>query len=254
MRKPIIVGNWKMNKTAEEAHNFMEELVAEVSGTENIDLAIAPPAVFIQDLLNLTQNSPIGIGAQNTFYENEGAYTGEISPYVLANMGVTYVIIGHSERRELFDESDAEVNKKVHAVIKEGMIPIICVGESEAEREAGATQEIVEKQVEEALVDVKSSAVQEIVLAYEPLWAIGTGKTATPEEANETIGLIRDKLAALYSEEDANTLRIQYGGSVKPENIQDLMEQPQIDGALVGGASLEVDSFLALVAGTDIDE
>ncbi len=254
MRKPIIVGNWKMNKTAEEAREFMNELIEKVSENENIELAIAPPALFIQNLVNLAQGSSIELGAQNAFYESEGAYTGETSPHALAELGVAYVIIGHSERRELFEESDEEINKKAHAVFKEGMVPILCVGESEAEREAGETRAVVENQVEKALANLEASAVEKLVLAYEPIWAIGTGKTATPEEANETIGLIRDKVQALYSKEIADSVRIQYGGSVKPDNIKALMEQPHIDGALVGGASLEVDSFLALAAGIDADE
>lgn len=254
MRKPIIVGNWKMNKTAKEAREFMEELTEKAPKNEDIDLAIAPPVLFIQDLVNIAQDSSIEIGAQNAFYENEGAYTGETSPHALAELDVEYVIIGHSERREIFEESDEEINKKAHAVLEEGMVPIICVGESEAEREAGETQAVVENQIENALANLEASDVEALVLAYEPIWAIGTGKTATPEEANERIGLIREKVAGLYSKEVADSVRIQYGGSVKPDNIKEFMEQPHIDGALVGGASLDVDSFLALAAGTDIDE
>lgn len=254
MRKPIIVGNWKMNKTAEEARAFMEKLVQEVSDSPSLDLAIAPPTLFIQDLVKIAEGSSIAIGAQDAFYENEGAYTGETSPHSLAQLGVEYVIVGHSERRDLFEESDEEINKKTHAVVKEGMIPIICIGESETEHESSKTREVVENQVEKALAGLEESVVKKVVLAYEPVWAIGTGKTATPEEANKTIGLIREKVAALYSQEAAEAVRIQYGGSVKPENISELMQAPHIDGALVGGASLEVDSFLALAAGTDEDE
>ncbi|MEK4177575.1 triose-phosphate isomerase [Aeribacillus sp. FSL K6-1305] len=247
MRKPIIAGNWKMHKTLEEAKSFVKEVKSLVPPQDKVDSVICAPALFLGQLVELAEGSELKIGAQNMHFEESGAYTGEISPVALADIGVDYVIIGHSERREMFAETDETVNKKVLAAFKHKLTPIVCVGESLAEREAGKTNEIVGDQVKKALAGVDASAVKNIVIAYEPIWAIGTGKSSSPEDANEVCAHIRGVIADIYSDDVANEVRIQYGGSVKPENIKDFLNQPEIDGALVGGASLEPRSFLQLL-------
>lgn len=247
MRKPIIAGNWKMHKTLEEAKSFVKEVKSLVPPQDKVDSVICAPALFLGQLVELAEGSELKIGAQNMHFEESGAYTGEISPVALADIGVDYVIIGHSERREMFAETDETVNKKVLAAFKHELTPIVCVGESLAEREAGKTNEIVGDQVKKALAGVDASAVKNIVIAYEPIWAIGTGKSSSPEDANEVCAHIRGVIADIYSDDVANEVRIQYGGSVKPENIKDFLNQPEIDGALVGGASLEPRSFLQLL-------
>lgn len=247
MRKPIIAGNWKMHKTLEEAKSFVKEVKSLVPPQDKVDSVICAPALFLGQLVELAEGSELKIGAQNMHFEESGAYTGEISPVALADIGVDYVIIGHSERREMFAETDETVNKKVLAAFKHELTPIVCVGESLAEREAGKTNEIVGEQVKKALAGVDASAVKNIVIAYEPIWAIGTGKSSSPEDANEVCAHIRGVIADIYSDDVANEVRIQYGGSVKPENIKDFLNQPEIDGALVGGASLEPRSFLQLL-------
>ncbi|MDR9797782.1 triose-phosphate isomerase [Aeribacillus pallidus] len=247
MRKPIIAGNWKMHKTLEEAKSFVKEVKSLVPPKDKVDSVICAPALFLGQLVELAEGSELKIGAQNMHFEESGAYTGEISPVALADIGVDYVIIGHSERREMFAETDETVNKKVLAAFKHELTPIVCVGESLAEREAGKTNEIVGDQVKKALAGVDASAVKNIVIAYEPIWAIGTGKSSSPEDANEVCAHIRGVIAEIYSDDVANEVRIQYGGSVKPENIKDFLNQPEIDGALVGGASLEPRSFLQLL-------
>ncbi|MGR6117091.1 triose-phosphate isomerase [Aeribacillus composti] len=247
MRKPIIAGNWKMHKTLEEAKSFVKEVKSLVPPQDKVDSVICAPALFLGQLVELAEGSELKIGAQNMHFEESGAYTGEISPVALADIGVDYVIIGHSERREMFAETDETVNKKVLAAFKHKLTPIVCVGESLAEREAGKTNEIVGDQVKKALAGVDASAVKNIVIAYEPIWAIGTGKSSSPEDANEVCAHIRGVITDIYSDDVANEVRIQYGGSVKPENIKDFLNQPEIDGALVGGASLEPRSFLQLL-------
>ncbi|TVZ85194.1 triosephosphate isomerase [Aeribacillus composti] len=247
MRKPIIAGNWKMHKTLEEAKSFVKEVKSLVPPKDKVDSVICAPALFLGQLVELAEGSELKIGAQNMHFEESGAYTGEISPVALADIGVDYVIIGHSERREMFAETDETVNKKVLAAFKHKLTPIVCVGESLAEREAGKTNEIVGDQVKKALAGVDASAVKNIVIAYEPIWAIGTGKSSSPEDANEVCAHIRGVIADIYSDDVANEVRIQYGGSVKPENIKDFLNQPEVDGALVGGASLEPRSFLQLL-------
>ncbi|WP_028274108.1 triose-phosphate isomerase [Atopococcus tabaci] len=247
MRKPIIAGNWKMNKTASEAAAFVNEVKGKLPPAEKVDSVIGSPHLFLQKLVELSEGTDLKIAAQDAFYEDEGAYTGATSPAALNDLGVSYVIIGHSERREYFHETDEDINKKAHAIFKNNMLPIICVGETLEQREAGETNEWVRGQVKAALEGLSDEQVRQTVIAYEPIWAIGTGKTATSEEANDTISVIRKMIAELYSQETAEQVRIQYGGSVKPDNIAELMEQPDIDGALVGGASLEADSFLALL-------
>lgn len=247
MRKPIIAGNWKMNKTASEARAFIEEVKGKIPSSDVVDSVIGAPTLFLQELVKAAEGTELKIAAQNCHFEEEGAFTGETSPKALSDIGVSYVIIGHSERRELFHETDEEINKKALAVFKNGMIPIFCCGETLEQREAGETNEWVSGQVKAGLKGLTEGQISAIVIAYEPIWAIGTGKTATSQEANETISVIRETVAKEFSPVAADAVRIQYGGSVKPANIGELMEQSDIDGALVGGASLEADSFLALL-------
>lgn len=236
-----------MNKTSTEAASFIEAVQGKIPSADKVDAVIGAPSIYLQSLVDLTADSNLKIAAQNCFYEDEGAFTGENSPKALADIGVAYVIIGHSERRELFFETDEMINKKAHAVFNNGMVPIICVGETLEQKEAGQTNDLVANQVKAALSGLSADQVKNTVVAYEPIWAIGTGKTATSEDANDTISVVRQTIAGLYSQDVADAVRIQYGGSVKPANIKELMAQSDIDGALVGGASLEAESFLQLL-------
>lgn len=247
MRKPIIAGNWKMNKSAEEAHAFIEAVKNEVPSEDKVESVIGASALYLEKMTADTKDSDLKIAAQNCYFEDEGAFTGEVSPKVLGEMGLDYVIIGHSERREYFHETDEDVNKKAHAIFRNGMLPIICCGETLEQREAGETNEWVKGQVTNALKDMTEGQAMNAVIAYEPIWAIGTGKSSSAEEANQTCGVIRETLKDLYGQGVADAVRIQYGGSVKPANIAEYMAQEHIDGALVGGASIEPDSFLALL-------
>ena len=253
MRKPIIAGNWKMYKTLSEAKQFAEEVKGLAPDSVKVDTVICAPALYLEQLQRIVSDSNVHVGAQTMHYETEGAFTGEVSPVQLADLGVEYVILGHSERREYFNESDEAVNKKAHAAFEHSLTPIICVGETLEEREAGKTTSKVEGQVEKALADLTDDQVKQSVIAYEPIWAIGTGKTATSENANEVCGAIRAKVESLYGQSVAEAVRIQYGGSVKPENIEELLGMEHIDGALVGGASLQPASFLKLLeAGANV--
>lgn len=236
-----------MYKTAEEAKSFAEEVKGKAISSENVEAVICPPAPYLSELAQITKGSAVGIGAQTMHEEIEGAFTGEVSPAMLKNLGVGYVIIGHSERRQYFNETDASVNRKVHAAFEHKLTPIICVGESLEERESGETVNKVAGQVKKAFAEITNNDAEKAVIAYEPIWAIGTGKTATSEDANEVCGAIRSTIGELYGEDIASKVRIQYGGSVKPENIEELLSMEHIDGALVGGASLEPSSFLKLV-------
>src|SRR5699024_2049275 len=247
MRKPIIAGNWKMNKTAPEVESFITEVKGNIPSSDKVEAVIGAPNIFTQSLVDMTADSDIKVAAQNCFYEDSGSYTGETSPLALADLGTDYVIIGHSERREIFHETDEDVNKKAKAIFNNSMLPIICVGESLETKEAGKTNEFVANQVKAALEGLTGDQVKQSVLAYEPIWAIGSGKTATAEDANETIKVVRQTVADLFDQDVADAVRIQYGGSVKPENIADFLATSDIDGALVGGASLESDSFLKLL-------
>ncbi|WP_042462893.1 triose-phosphate isomerase [Neobacillus dielmonensis] len=247
MRKPIIAGNWKMNKTLSEAKSFAEEVKGLVPATDKMDSVICAPALFLQSLQEVTESSEVKVGAQNMHFEESGAFTGEISPKALADLGVQYVIIGHSERREMFNETDESVNKKVHAAFKYNLTPIVCCGETLEQRENGETNQLVGDQVAKALQGLTEDQVKQTVIAYEPIWAIGTGKSSTSADANEVCAHIRQVVSKEFSEDVANAVRIQYGGSVKPENIKEYMAQPDIDGALVGGASLDPQSFLKLL-------
>ena len=248
MRTPIIAGNWKMNKTVTEAREFMESL-STLPKSSDVEAVICAPFIHLTTLIDLAKDTPLVIGAENAHYENSGAFTGEVSPHALNDMGIEYVILGHSERREYFNETDELINKKVHAVYSNGMIPIICVGESESEREANEQNNIVTEQVTKAMEGLTDEQAKSIVIAYEPIWAIGTGKSATENDAGEMATVIREHVQTIYNEQVASSVRIQYGGSVKPENIKQYMAQTDIDGALVGGASLKADSFVQLLEG-----
>jgi len=247
LRPPIIAGNWKMNKTVDEALDLVRKLKESLKDVKDREIVVCPSFVALYAVAKEIEGSNIKLGAQNCYYEDNGAYTGEVSPVMLKDIGVEYVVIGHSERRSYFAESDDLVNKKAKALLKKGLKPIICVGESLEQREAGETENIVRKQVFRDLDGIEPYQLKDVVIAYEPIWAIGTGKTATSEEANRVISLIRDTIKEMYSEKEASVLRIQYGGSVKPENATELMTQSEIDGALVGGASLDAEAFEAIV-------
>lgn len=247
MRKPIIAGNWKMYKTFDEAVEFVEAVRDAVPSEEKVDAVVCAPALYLPTLVDIATDTDLAIGAQNMHFENEGAFTGEISPAQLASIHVDYVVLGHSERREMFNETDVAVNKKVRAALAHGIVPIICCGETLEEREAGETVAKVASQIRAALDGFTAEEVAHMVIAYEPIWAIGTGKTATADDANETCGEIRAVVAEMYGAETAEAIRIQYGGSVKPENIAELLSKEHIDGALVGGASLQVESYLKLL-------
>jgi len=247
MRKPIIAGNWKMHKTLSEAKSFAEEVTGLVPSKNEIESVICAPALFLPSLVETTKDHDVEIGAQNMHFEEKGAFTGETSPAALADLGVKYVILGHSERREMFNETDETVNKKTLAAFKYNLTPIVCCGETLEQRENGETNELVGNQVKKALEGLTEEQVKQTVIAYEPIWAIGTGKSSSAQDANEVCAHIRKVVAEQFSQETADDVRIQYGGSVKPENIKEYMGQPDIDGALVGGASLEVQSFLQLL-------
>jgi triosephosphate isomerase len=248
MRTPIIAGNWKMFKTVGEAAAFIGEVKdkAVVSGVESV---VCAPFTALPALAQAAKGTGLKIGAQNMHWEDSGAFTGEISGVMLRDLGVEYVIIGHSERRAYFNETDETVNKKVHAAFKHGLTPIVCVGEKLEEREAGQTKDVCRTQTLAALNGLTAEQASAVVIAYEPIWAIGTGKSSTAEDANEVIGYIRTQIAEVFGSGAAEQVRIQYGGSVKPNNIGEFMRQPEIDGALVGGASLEPASYIALVEG-----
>lgn len=236
-----------MYKNASEATSFAEEVKTALPSAEKVDAVICAPALFLQSLVKTAENTDLRIGAQTMHDEKEGAFTGEISPTQLKDLGVEYVIIGHSERRQYFNETDQSANKKVLSAFENGLVPILCVGETLEQRENGETGHVVEAQVEKGVAQLSADQAAGLVIAYEPIWAIGTGKTATADDANEVCGLIRKKIASLFNGETADAIRIQYGGSVKPANIEELMNMEHIDGALVGGASLEAESFLKLL-------
>lgn len=250
MRTPIIAGNWKSYKTVAEAIDLVRELRRGLIDIEGVEVVLCPPFTALAPVAELLKASNIGLGAQNMFWEDQGAYTGEVSPLMLKEL-VQYVILGHSERRQYFGETDESVNRKVRAALKHGLKPIVCIGENLAENEAGRTNEVVERQLRGALQEISAEQARSLTIAYEPVWAIGTGKPATGAGANAVIGLtIRGALADLYGEDVAQTVRIQYGGSVNPKNIAEFMTQPDIDGALVGGASLKAPDFIAIVRET----
>jgi triosephosphate isomerase len=246
-RRPIIAGNWKMNKTATEARDLATNLIPLVAGVKDRDIVLAPPFTALQTVGEAIKGTDLALSAQDLFWEDKGAFTGEISAEMLLDLGCKYVIIGHSERRQYFGETDGTVNKKLRQALNKGLLPIVCIGEILAEREAGKANEVIERQLLGALTGVTAGEMQKVVIAYEPVWAIGTGKTATPEQAEEMHAFIRVMVRTMYGSDVAGALRIQYGGSVTPENVSSLMAMPDIDGALVGGASLKPESFAALV-------
>lgn len=246
LRKPVIAGNWKMYKVRDEALQFIYSVTQEVPSTDLVETVICANDVLLRCLVK-RQGENLKIGAQNMHYEEFGAFTGETSPRVLETTGVSYVILGHSERRQMFNETDAFVNKKVHAALEHELTPIVCVGETLDIREAGTTNNWIKNQVEKAFVGISAEQMVKAIIAYEPIWAIGTGKTASKEQAEETILAIRNVIKSLYGSSVAEKVRILYGGSVKPSNIDELLAQPNIDGALVGGASLDPADFLTLV-------
>ena len=247
MRKPIIAGNWKMNKTASEAKAFAQAVKNSLPSNEKVDSVIGSPALFLETLVSEAKGTELQIAAQNCYWENAGAFTGETSPAALADLGVQYVIIGHSERRDYFHETDEEINKKAKAIFANGMTPILCCGESLETYEAGQTAAWIEDQITKGLADLSAEQVSSMVIAYEPIWAIGTGKSADANIADEICGVVRSTVEKLYGSEVAQKVRIQYGGSDKPENIAEYMAKENVDGALVGGASLQPESFLKLL-------
>ena len=250
-RRKVIAGNWKMNKTLAEASALVRELKGLVAGlpAERVELAVAPPFVALQAVARELEGSAVKLAGQNCHWEPSGAYTGEVSAAMLRDVGCTYVILGHSERRQYFGETDETVNKRARAVVGAKLTPILCVGETLAEREADRTLEVVERQVAGALRGFTAAEVADFVLAYEPVWAIGTGRTATSAQAQAVHRAIREQLGRLYDRDTAERVRIQYGGSVKADNAAELLGQPDVDGALVGGASLKAGDFAAIAKG-----
>ncbi len=246
-RRPLIAGNWKMHKTVTEAEQFIQALLPRVATADGVDVAICPPFTALQAMVDSTRGSQVQVYAQNMHFAAEGAFTGEVAAPMLVEAGVHGVVLGHSERRQLFGESDRALSQKVPAALASGLAPIVCVGETEDERDRGDTQRTLRHQVQEALVKVPASQLGEVVIAYEPIWAIGTGQVATPEQAQEAIAFVR-ALVGDRSREQAERTRVLYGGSVKPDNAAELLVLPDVDGALVGGASLEPDSMAAIVA------
>ena len=249
MRRPFIAGNWKMNLDRASAVALAEGVAGAAEAVDGVDLAVCPPSVYLDAVGKAVAGSKIGLGAQNMYHQPKGAYTGEISAAMLRDLGCRYVILGHSERRQILGESSERINEKVHAALEAGLIPIVCLGELLTQREAGQTLAVIRRQFDGSLSGLSGGQMGGVVIAYEPVWAIGTGKVATPQQAEEVHLDLRRIIEGRYNKEVAETVRIQYGGSVKPENAADLLTQPNIDGALVGGASLKVDQFMGIVAG-----
>lgn len=246
MRKPIIAGNWKMNNTISQAVNLIEELKPLVKDA-NCDVVVCPPTICLDAVVKAVKGSNIKVGAQNMHFEEKGAFTGETSPAMLEEIGIEYVILGHSERRQYFAENDSDLNKKMKKAFEHNLIPILCVGETLEEREANITKEVLGKQIKLDLMGLSKEQVEKTVIAYEPIWAIGTGKTATSKQAQETIAYIRETVKDMFGEEVSEKIRIQYGGSVKPSTIKEQMAEPDIDGGLIGGASLKAEDFASIV-------
>jgi len=246
-RRPLIAGNWKMFKTPQEAGETAAELVELVAGVKDRDIMIAPPFTALSKVSEIINDKNVSLGAQNLFWENEGAFTGEVSAVMLTAIGCQYVIIGHSERRQYFGETDETVNKKIRSAIQNQLVPILCIGESEAQRDANETFSVLDKQTQKGLEGFSPEDLKSLVIAYEPIWAIGTGKTATSDQAQEVHHFLRGSLEKLFGSKLSDSIRILYGGSVKPDNIKELMGMADVDGALVGGASLKAESFSQIV-------
>jgi len=250
LRRCLIAGNWKMHKTISDSvalARAISEGMADAEGLE-VDMVICPPFTALSAVADAIKGTPVGLGAQNVYWEEKGAFTGEIAPVMLQDIGCQYVIVGHSERRQFFGETDQTVNRRANAALKAGLVPIICVGETLQQREAGNTDQVVKTQVQGAYAGIEPQAAMSTIIAYEPVWAIGTGKASNGPDADRVSGLIRSEIAGLMGEEVARQIRILYGGSVKPENMAEFASQKNIDGALVGGASLDAQSFLGIVA------
>ena len=247
MRIPFIAGNWKMNMLRESSLALVRGLIEQLPTSDRVEVAVCPPSVYLQEVATAVRGSRIALGAQNMYHEKEGAFTGELSGAMLRDVGCSHVILGHSERRQFFGESDKSVNQKVVAALALGLTPIVCVGETLAQRDAGKTESVIDTQCRGSLAELSPEQAAKLVIAYEPVWAIGTGKTATPEQAEQVHAHIRALLVQLFGQATADGLRIQYGGSVKADNAAELLRQPNIDGALVGGASLKPDGFAAIV-------
>ncbi len=250
MRKPIIAGNWKLNKNIKEAVDLVNEIKAKCAGFDKADIVVCPVFTALSKVAEVLEGTKIGLGAQDLYWQDAGAFTGEVSAPLLKDAGCQYVIIGHSERRQFFGETNETVNNKIKAALAHGLIPIVCVGENLQEREAGKTFDVIKDHVENSLKGFTAQDMGKMVVAYEPVWAIGTGKTATPAQAQEVHKFIRGLLEKNCGKGVAETIRIQYGGSVKADNAQELISQPDIDGALVGGASLKADSFAGIIQGS----
>jgi len=246
-RRLLIAGNWKMNLTLSASLELAEGLKKAMSGINNVDVAVCPPYVYAQSVANVLKDSNIGVGAQNIYFEKEGAFTGEISAAMLKDIGCQYVILGHSERRNIMGESSEQVNLKMRAALAAGLIPIVCVGELLRERKAGTTEQVVCRQFDGSFSGISAEDVKKCVIAYEPVWAIGTGEVATPEQAEEVHAALRKMIEKNYNKEVAETVRIQYGGSVNDKNAQEILAKPNVDGALVGGASLKVEPFMGII-------
>jgi len=248
LRKPIIGGNWKMNRgSPTDAKEMLKIFTSLTKRIKNVDIFIAPPFTALDSSFQVIKKSNVKLGAQNMYFEENGAFTGEISPNFIKTIGCEYVILGHSERRDIFNESNSLINKKLKKALSMDLKPIVCVGEHLEERESGRTKEIIQTQINETFKELTKDEMIKIVIAYEPIWAIGTGKTATPEQAEEIHVYIRDLLSQKFDENTANTIRIQYGGSIKPDNAESLFNQKNIDGGLVGGASLQADSLYEII-------
>lgn len=248
MRKPLIAGNWKMNCGPDETRALLQALKKQLTEEpEDIEILVCPPSVSIIPAINSVEGTPVQVGAQNVFYKDNGAYTGEISTNMLSDVSCEYVIVGHSERREYFAETDEIVNQKTAKIIEAGMKAIVCVGESLEQRQDNEHEKVVTNQVEKALENIENKMAEDVVVAYEPIWAIGTGETATPNQADTMHKVIRDKLKKMYGEKLSESTRILYGGSMKPHNANELLSQPNVDGGLIGGASLKADSFTEII-------
>ena len=246
MRTPLIAGNWKMNTDSSSAAALASEIAKRAGEVQDAELLVCPPNVYLTLVRDAIGDASVALGAQNMYHEANGAFTGEISAAMLCDLGLQYVILGHSERRHILGESDSDVNKKALAALAAGLVPVVCVGEQLADREAGKTAEVIRGQFDGSLAGITAEQIQSVVLAYEPVWAIGTGKVATPEQAEEVHADLRKQLTERYNSEIAENVRILYGGSVKPDNAAELLGQPNVDGALIGGASLKADDFLAI--------
>ncbi|MBD3312958.1 triose-phosphate isomerase [Candidatus Woesearchaeota archaeon] len=247
--RPFIAANWKLHKTVEESVETAARLKIIIEGVNDRDILVCPPFTALEEIYHVIEGTNIMLGAQDVFWEEEGAFTGEVSPEMLKNVGCEYVIIGHSERRKYFNETDETVNKKIRASFADELKVILCVGETEEMRDQAKHRDFVEKELEDGLKNISSSDAKMLAVAYEPIWAIGTGQTATPEQAQEMHAFIRDRLSVIFDQKTADSIRILYGGSVKPDNVKELMSQKDINGALVGGASLDAESFGKIIKG-----